>query len=66
MNLTWNVESNPDFTQCFEETALVWIPCAFLWVFSSYEVIKTIGKSNQKSLPWTLLAIAKPVSNSNV
>ena len=62
MNITWNVESNPDFTQCFEETALVWIPCAFLWIFSSNEMAKTIGKSSKKSLPWTLYTIAKLVS----
>ncbi|KFV13611.1 Multidrug resistance-associated protein 1, partial [Pterocles gutturalis] len=30
-NLTWYTE-NPDFTQCFQNTVLVWIPCIYLWV----------------------------------
>ncbi|XP_074915087.1 multidrug resistance-associated protein 1 isoform X6 [Buteo buteo] len=30
-NLTWHTE-NPDFTQCFQNTVLVWIPCIYLWV----------------------------------
>ncbi|KAM6244139.1 multidrug resistance-associated protein 1 isoform 3-T3 [Spheniscus humboldti] len=30
-NLTWHTE-NPDFTQCFQNTVLVWIPCVYLWV----------------------------------
>ncbi|XP_040430566.1 multidrug resistance-associated protein 1 isoform X1 [Cygnus olor] len=28
-NLTWHTE-NPDFTQCFQNTVLVWIPCIYL------------------------------------
>ncbi|KAM4656295.1 multidrug resistance-associated protein 1 isoform 6-T8 [Amazona ochrocephala] len=30
-NLTWHTE-NPDFTLCFQNTVLVWIPCIYLWV----------------------------------
>uniref|UniRef100_A0A8C4VBH8 Multidrug resistance-associated protein 1 n=1 Tax=Falco tinnunculus TaxID=100819 RepID=A0A8C4VBH8_FALTI len=30
-NLTWHTE-NPDFTQCFQNTVLVCIPCIYLWV----------------------------------
>lgn len=30
-NLTWHTE-NPDFTQCFQNTVLIWIPCMYLWV----------------------------------
>uniref|UniRef100_A0A9L0TIK6 Multidrug resistance-associated protein 1 n=1 Tax=Equus caballus TaxID=9796 RepID=A0A9L0TIK6_HORSE len=30
-NVTWNT-SNPDFTKCFQNTVLVWVPCAYLWV----------------------------------
>ncbi|XP_063200107.1 multidrug resistance-associated protein 1 isoform X1 [Chroicocephalus ridibundus] len=29
-NLTWHTE-NPDFTLCFQNTVLVWIPCIYLW-----------------------------------
>nr|XP_056722202.1 multidrug resistance-associated protein 1-like [Euleptes europaea] len=30
LNVTWRTE-NPDFTQCFQSTVLVWIPCLYLW-----------------------------------
>ncbi|KAJ7416043.1 ATP binding cassette subfamily C member 1 [Willisornis vidua] len=30
-NLTWHTE-DPDFTPCFQNTVLVWIPCAYLWL----------------------------------
>ncbi|XP_041856879.1 multidrug resistance-associated protein 1 isoform X2 [Melanotaenia boesemani] len=30
-NRTWNT-SNPDLTQCFQNTVLVWVPCVYLWI----------------------------------
>ncbi|NXS33066.1 MRP1 protein, partial [Pomatostomus ruficeps] len=30
-NLTWHTE-DPDFTPCFQNTVLVWIPCIYLWL----------------------------------
>ncbi|XP_039089530.1 multidrug resistance-associated protein 1 isoform X1 [Hyaena hyaena] len=30
-SITWNT-SNPDFTKCFQNTVLAWVPCAYLWV----------------------------------
>ncbi|NXN11515.1 MRP1 protein, partial [Indicator maculatus] len=30
-NLTWHTD-NPDFTPCFQNTVLVWIPCIYLWI----------------------------------
>uniref|UniRef100_A0A3P9NFR5 Multidrug resistance-associated protein 1 n=1 Tax=Poecilia reticulata TaxID=8081 RepID=A0A3P9NFR5_POERE len=30
-NSTWNT-SNPDLTQCFQNTVLVWVPCFYLWM----------------------------------
>lgn len=30
-NLTWYTE-DPDFTLCFQNTVLVWIPCIYLWL----------------------------------
>ncbi|KAL0992607.1 hypothetical protein UPYG_G00095650 [Umbra pygmaea] len=30
-NRTWHSE-NPDLTQCFQNTVLVWIPCIYLWL----------------------------------
>ncbi|XP_061829744.1 multidrug resistance-associated protein 1 [Nerophis lumbriciformis] len=30
-NRSWNT-SNPYFTQCFQNTVLVWLPCLYLWL----------------------------------
>ena len=30
-NVTWHT-SSPDFTKCFQNTVLVWVPCLYLWV----------------------------------
>uniref|UniRef100_A0A3Q1GA62 Multidrug resistance-associated protein 1 n=1 Tax=Acanthochromis polyacanthus TaxID=80966 RepID=A0A3Q1GA62_9TELE len=30
-NRTWNTP-NPDVTQCFQNTVLVWLPCLYLWI----------------------------------
>ncbi|XP_069566366.1 multidrug resistance-associated protein 1 [Brachyistius frenatus] len=30
-NRTWHT-TNPDFTQCFQNTVLVWLPCLYLWM----------------------------------
>ncbi|XP_064172603.1 multidrug resistance-associated protein 1 [Anguilla rostrata] len=30
-NRTW-FASNPDLTQCFQNTVLVWVPCVYLWL----------------------------------
>ncbi|EDK97393.1 multidrug resistance-associated protein 1 isoform 1 [Mus musculus] len=29
-NVTWHT-SNPDFTKCFQNTVLTWVPCFYLW-----------------------------------
>ncbi|XP_037669575.1 multidrug resistance-associated protein 1 isoform X1 [Choloepus didactylus] len=29
-NVTWYTD-NPDFTKCFQNTVLVWVPCFYLW-----------------------------------
>ncbi|XP_075422206.1 multidrug resistance-associated protein 1-like isoform X3 [Ascaphus truei] len=29
-NVSWHTQ-NPDFTKCFQNTVLVWIPCVYLW-----------------------------------
>ena len=30
-NSTWYI-TNPDLTQCFQNTVLVWLPCLYLWI----------------------------------
>jgi len=61
--LSWNTHSIPDFTLCFEETALVWTPCALLWILSSPQIYKYFSHNKKKCIPWTKLSIAKIVRN---
>ncbi|XP_061604278.1 multidrug resistance-associated protein 1 isoform X2 [Phyllopteryx taeniolatus] len=35
---SWNT-TNPDFTQCFQNTVLVWLPCIYLWLCAPFYLI---------------------------
>ncbi|KAM9784084.1 multidrug resistance-associated protein 1 [Syngnathus typhle] len=35
---SWNT-TNPDFTQCFQNTVLVWLPCSYLWLCVPFYLI---------------------------
>uniref|UniRef100_A0A6Q2XP15 Multidrug resistance-associated protein 1 n=1 Tax=Esox lucius TaxID=8010 RepID=A0A6Q2XP15_ESOLU len=37
-NRTWHSE-NPDLTQCFQNTVLVWLPCLYLWLCAPIYVL---------------------------
>lgn len=37
-NITWYTE-NPDFTKCFQNTVLVWIPCIYLWLCFPFYIL---------------------------
>lgn len=56
--LTWNT-TDPDFTQCFQNSVLVWIPCGFLWLLSLIYIpyILRQQRVNKLSRPTTLLAL---------
>nr|XP_029724825.1 multidrug resistance-associated protein 1-like isoform X4 [Aedes albopictus] len=56
-NLTWYTE-DPDLTTCFQQTVLVWTPCAFLWVFSLIELYY-LRNSRNRNVPWSVLNITK-------
>jgi len=56
--LTWTNGTNPDFTPCFEKTVLVWIPCAFLWLFSCVDAYY-FKISSAKNIPWNALNLTK-------
>lgn len=34
-NRTWYT-ANPDLTQCFQNTVLVWVPCVYLWLLAPF------------------------------
>ncbi|XP_065206733.1 multidrug resistance-associated protein 1-like isoform X2 [Planococcus citri] len=56
-NLTWYAE-NPDFTECFKKTALIWIPCIYLWICIPFEFY-FLTKSNYREIPWNRYNITK-------
>ena len=47
LNETWYTE-DPDFTPCFEQTVLVWIPSAFLWTAGTLEIISGCWKRTRR------------------
>lgn len=55
--MTWNTE-DPDFTSCFQRTVLVWVPCAFLWLFSFLEIVY-IKSSINRNVPYGFLNVTK-------
>lgn len=59
-SLTWYTD-DPDFTNCFEKTVLVWVPCLFLWTFASLEVYY-ISNSKKRDIRWNFLNITKLLS----
>ena len=50
-DLVWNSE-DPDIPECFQKTILIWVPCAFLWVFSEIEVYYLLN-SKKRNVPYT-------------
>ena len=65
--LSWHGQS-PDFTQCFQETALIWTPCAILWLFMPNEILRIRrlnaaahrdSNGRRKRVPWTPISILK-------
>eukprot|EP00095_Tigriopus_kingsejongensis_P010546 maker-scaffold349_size200065-snap-gene-1.33 protein:Tk10546 transcript:maker-scaffold349_size200065-snap-gene-1.33-mRNA-1 annotation:"multidrug resistance-associated protein 1 isoform x1" len=62
-NLTWYT-SQPDFTTCFHQTVLVYIPTVFLILCSPVEIYFQVFRSREKSIPWTILNISKLATNS--
>lgn len=60
-NAVWSAET-PSIPICFEQTALVWTPCAFVWVFAILEVFYM--KNNlSRNIPWSILNILKLLVN---
>uniref|UniRef100_A0A4Y0ASG4 ABC-type glutathione-S-conjugate transporter n=2 Tax=Anopheles funestus TaxID=62324 RepID=A0A4Y0ASG4_ANOFN len=57
LNLTWYTD-DPDLTPCFQQTVLVWAPCAFLWLFSFLELFY-LRKSANKDVPWSIVNVSK-------
>ncbi|XP_022645623.1 canalicular multispecific organic anion transporter 2-like isoform X2 [Varroa jacobsoni] len=54
----WNT-TNPELTRCFQDTVLIWVPCAALFVFAVIEAFA--GQGRTLRLPWTTLNFTKIV-----
>ncbi len=57
MELSWKTE-NPYFTQCFEDTVLVWIPCGFLWLFIPMDIYYA-NTAKAYKIDWNVLNVSK-------
>lgn len=55
--MTWYT-NDPDFTPCFQQTVLIWLPCAFLWLFSFLEIVY-IRNSINRNIPYGFLNVSK-------
>ncbi|XP_070855602.1 multidrug resistance-associated protein 1 isoform X5 [Drosophila suzukii] len=58
---TWYT-TDPDFTPCFEQTALVWTPCAFYWAFVVFDFYY-LKASLDRNIPWNKLNVSKALVN---
>ncbi|XP_068141679.1 multidrug resistance-associated protein 1 isoform X2 [Drosophila tropicalis] len=58
---TWYT-TDPDFTPCFEQTVLVWTPCAFYWLFVVFDFYY-LKASLDKNIPWNKVNLSKLLVN---
>ncbi|XP_017108721.1 multidrug resistance-associated protein 1 isoform X5 [Drosophila bipectinata] len=54
--------NDPDFTPCFEQTVLVWTPCAFYWLFVVFDFYY-LKASLDRNIPWNKLNVSKALVN---
>ena len=58
-DLTWYTDQ-PDFTTCFHETVLVYVPCGILWLLAPLQIyFARQCKDGKKNLAWQLVEIGK-------
>uniref|UniRef100_A0A7N8XQL6 Multidrug resistance-associated protein 1 n=1 Tax=Mastacembelus armatus TaxID=205130 RepID=A0A7N8XQL6_9TELE len=63
-NRTWSA-ANPDLTQCFQNTVLVWLPCLYLWMCAPIYLIY-LRSHNRGYICMSNLNKAKTVSDATV
>ncbi|XP_068425589.1 multidrug resistance-associated protein 1-like [Clinocottus analis] len=57
-NLTWYT-SQPDLTQCFQHTVLVWFPCVYLWTCSPLYLLYLQLRPQPGTIPLSRLCCSK-------
>lgn len=56
-NLTWYTD-NPDFTICFQQTVLIYVPSLVLILLTPFQ-LRVIDQSRDKNVPWSILNILR-------
>lgn len=64
LNVTWNTDE-PDLTNCFQRTVLIWTPCSFLWTFAFLEIYYILN-SRRKHVPTTWKYLSKLILNTTL
>ncbi|KAI3362535.1 hypothetical protein L3Q82_012837, partial [Scortum barcoo] len=57
-NLTWYT-SQPDLTQCFQHTVLVWFPCVYLWTCSPLYLLYLQLRPHRGVIPLSKVCCSK-------
>ncbi|XP_067673483.1 multidrug resistance-associated protein 1-like isoform X3 [Haliotis asinina] len=52
--------TDPDLTQCFQRTVLLWVPCGFLVLIAPYRIL-SLRNSSKGAISWWAYNIAKIV-----
>lgn len=55
------MDTNPDFTECFKQTILVWVPCAFLLIFTPFDLYHRFN-GRYADIPWSWINVCKFVA----
>jgi ATP-binding cassette subfamily C (CFTR/MRP) protein 1 len=56
-NLTWYTD-NPDFTVCFQQTALIYVPSLALLLLTPLQ-FRVLSQSRDRNVPWSILNILR-------
>ncbi|OQV17405.1 Multidrug resistance-associated protein 1 [Hypsibius exemplaris] len=56
-SVTWHTEK-PDLTECFQQSALIWVPCLFLWLTLPYQAYRSLS-GRFKIQRWSWVSVAK-------
>lgn len=60
-NLTWGNDRNyPEFTKCFQDTLLLWLPNIFIWLATPVYLL-ALRSIKDEPTPWNWKSISKLV-----
>ncbi|OWA50131.1 Canalicular multispecific organic anion transporter 2 [Hypsibius exemplaris] len=56
-SVTWYTD-NPDFSVCFQQTVLTWLPCGILWLMAPFHIYQ-MRHSKYRVKRWTWVSLTK-------